>query len=69
MFIEIKKVIKFAPTVLATPRSERAAYQGESFAFKGFSNLTKTLPTLLLLLYKPKFGGILFKKKCTYDLR
>ena len=60
MFLNIKKVITFVPTVLAAPRSERAAYQGESFAFNGFANLTKTLHTLLLPLHKPQFGGILF---------
>jgi hypothetical protein len=36
LFLGLKKVITFALTVLATQRSERAAYQGESFVFLVF---------------------------------
>ena len=36
MFTGFKKGINFASTVLATLKSERIAYQGESFAFIGF---------------------------------
>lgn len=36
MFIKSKYNFTFASTVLATHKSERIAYQGESFAFIGF---------------------------------
>lgn len=38
MFTEFKKGITFVATVLATLKFERAAYQGGSFAFIGFSH-------------------------------
>jgi hypothetical protein len=43
MFTEFKKGITFVITVLATLKSERAAYQGEAFAFIGFlKNINNT---------------------------
>lgn len=43
MFTEFKKGSSFVLTVLATLKFERAAYQGESFAFIGFSRENNAL--------------------------
>jgi hypothetical protein len=50
MITEFKKDISFALTVLATLKSERAAYQGESFAFIGSTknNITPPMPLPVL---------------------
>lgn len=48
MYTEFKKDSTFAPTVLATLKSVRTAYQGEAFAFIGFPNHIHTPPLYLL---------------------
>lgn len=48
MHSKFKKDSTFAPTVLATLKSERIAYQGESFAFIGFQ-FHNNIPPLPLL--------------------
>ena len=48
----LKKDIIFVLTVLATQRSERAAYQGESFVFYSIPPNINTLPLPILLAQK-----------------
>lgn len=70
MFTEFKKGITFASTVLATLKSERAAYQGESFAFIGFRQYNNTPPLPLLTIQKAHLGGLFFyTPNLHYDLR
>jgi hypothetical protein len=67
MFTEFKKGITFVLTVLATLKSERIAYQGESFAFTGYHNLTNTPP---MPLSNAHLGGLFFYTPFwNYDLR
>lgn len=67
MFTEFKNNITFAPTVLATLRFERTAYQGESFAFIVYRNQTNT-PSMPL--HNAHLGGLFFyKPSSNYDLR
>jgi hypothetical protein len=49
MLTESKNSITFAPTVLATHKPARVAYQGESFAFIGFYHRNNTPPMPLLI--------------------
>jgi hypothetical protein len=60
MFAAFKKEITFAPTVLATLKSERSAYQGESFAFIGFPQYNNTPPLPHLQFQKAHLGGLFF---------
>lgn len=60
MYTEFKKGSTFAPTVLATLKSERAAYQGESFAFIGLTQYNNTPPLPLLQVQKAHLGGLFF---------
>jgi len=69
-FTEIKKAIMFAATVLATLKSERAAYQGESFAFRGFTQNIHSPFTLILHHSESTLRfSILLHTSSNYDLR
>lgn len=52
MFTKSENDITFAPTVLATLKSPKTAYQGGSFAFIGFTENVNILPLPLLLEQK-----------------
>jgi hypothetical protein len=64
MFTEFKNSSTFAVTVLATLRFAKTAYQGESFAFTGYRNLTNT-PSMPL--YNAHLGGLFFYKPSSND--
>jgi len=67
MFTEFEKGITFIPIVLATLKSERTAYQGESFAFIEFPQ-----HTIHLLLFSNFFKNtyrIPSYKSPNHDLR
>jgi hypothetical protein len=56
-FTEFKKGITFAPTVLATLKSKKTAYQGESFAKDSLITYNNTPP---MPLHEAHLGGFLF---------
>lgn len=55
--VDIVKSAIFALTVLAALKSARTAYQGESFAFKSFSQNINTPPLLPLSYQIAHLGG------------
>lgn len=65
-FGEFKKGINFVLTVLATLKSLKTAYQGESFAFIGDHNFTNSPPMPPDNAY---LGGVFYNPCPNYDLR
>ena len=68
MYKEFKNSFTFAPTVLATLRFAKTAYQGESFAFIGLSQDINTPPMLPLTYQIAHLGGFFLYVIYIYDI-
>lgn len=65
---QIHNCVTFASTVLATHKSERIAYQGESFAFIGFNNQNNTPSMPLCDAHLEGFFFLAMSKNTNYEL-